>query len=65
MSEIEDFVVTEGRAYHAGDVVILRARRSLTGDEQERARAILNDITQNTGVSFVLLMQEMEVVEPS
>ena len=58
-----EFVVTEGRAYHAGDVVLLRAPIR-SGEQLERVRASLEGLEEKTGVVFVVMDESVEVVEP-
>jgi hypothetical protein len=64
MSDLADLIVTEGRAYRRGDVVLLRCHYPLPFDGFVRARATLDAIPRKTGVEFVLLDPDVEVVEP-
>lgn len=58
--------VTEGKAFHRGDVVVLRltGERRMTADIAERLRAALNPFEADTGVRFLVLDQDVELVEP-
>jgi hypothetical protein len=64
MSELSDFVITEGRAYHDGDVVLLRSKVNLSTAATEAAVTRLAELSLKTGVQFVFLSPEIEVVEP-
>jgi hypothetical protein len=65
MTETPDFVITEGRAYHPGDVVLLRIRDGgIDADGWKIVRWQFDDIEAKTGLKFVLLSDRMEVVEP-
>jgi hypothetical protein len=57
--------VTEGRAYHRGDVVLLRIKGRASFDYMQQARAGLAQFTEKTGVEFLLLDESVEVVEPA
>lgn len=55
--------VTEGRAYHPGDTVILRLHHA----DAEFYRMVQNrmkELTDQTGVFFVVIGEGVEVVEP-
>lgn len=61
---LSEFVITEGRAYHRGDVVILRMRENVRPESWERVHMMLRDLREKTGVEFVLISSDVEVVEP-
>ena len=50
------------RAFRSGDVVILRVQH-MSYDLMEHNRKYLSELTQRTGVEFLLLDSEVEVVE--
>lgn len=55
--------VTEGRAYHKGDVVLLRFIESVHPDTWAKAAAAIRELNQEAPVRFILLSHELEVVE--
>lgn len=60
----DELGVTEGRAYHAGDVVLLRSKTPLNVSARERIHATLAQLEEKSGVTFVMLEANIEVVEP-
>lgn len=56
--------VVEGRAYHSGDVVLLRSSVPLDEATFERFKAMAKDLEEQTDVTFVILEPTVEVVEP-
>jgi hypothetical protein len=61
---LESPAISEGRAYHRGDVVLLRSKVRLPDPAWERWTEYCKRITEETGVRFVVLDANIEVVEP-
>lgn len=61
---IDELGVTEGRAYHAGDVVLLRSKAPLREQDFQRISASLELLSEKSRVIFVMLDDNIEVVEP-
>jgi hypothetical protein len=61
----DDLVITEGRAYHRGDVVLLRSNTVQSPEAFERFAAECTLMSKRTGVTFVALDPFINVVEPS
>ena len=63
--DLEDLneVVQHGRAFRSGDVVLLRSRLPISREAHERFREMMADLEAETGVRFVLLSHDIEVVE--
>jgi hypothetical protein len=53
-------------AWHVkrGDLILLRSNVEMSPDALERARFLLQKVTEKTGVEFLILHPEMEVVGP-
>lgn len=62
--DLSELVITQGRAYHAGDVVVIRMAYPLTEQEMARITDRFADVSAETGVKFVLLDPALTVVEP-
>jgi hypothetical protein len=56
--------ISEGRAYHAGDVVIVRPKDHLSNESRRRLRFELEKVTEQTGVEFVIFDEFLEILEP-
>jgi hypothetical protein len=64
---LTDLVVTEGRAYRRGDVILLRFKGGgrVTPETSAHFADLASDFADRTGVHFVLLDDAFEVVEPA
>lgn len=56
--------VTEGRAYHRGDVVFIRTKIELSQSEFMRLAEAYREFGERTGVEVVVLGPGAEIVEP-
>lgn len=63
---MDELVVTQGRAYQRGDVILLRYRNESEVTDQERdiVNTKLDIVAKEFGVGFVLLGANLEIVEP-
>lgn len=56
--------VSEGKAFHRGDVVILRCLRPLNEQTLARLCELVRPLSDRTGIEFVFIDDTLEVVEP-
>lgn len=56
--------VTEGRAYHRGDVVFIRLKVEVPLDTYRLVAEGYRELQERTGVEVVLLGPQSEIVEP-
>jgi hypothetical protein len=59
-----DFDISEAWTVKPGETVLLRSRRSLTSKHMTFTRELLDLLEERTGVHFVLLDADVEVVNP-
>jgi hypothetical protein len=64
MSEYISAHITEGRAYHKGDLILLRPKHDLDPVEHEFIQTLLTVRGDQLGVTFLMLPAYLEVVEP-
>ena len=60
-----DDVITYGRAFKSGDVVLLRAKRPMSAQQMSIVCQHVRDAFDATGIRFIVIPSDFDIVEKS